>query len=249
MRKNPGLGNQPYLRIDMSLLGTAALAMWWNIAPEVRPEFEHWHSHEHFPERLGIPGFRRGSRWRSATGGQAIFVMYELESYAVLSSEHYLARLNAPTPWSTKMMPHHRDMVRSQSHVLESLGGSVAAYALTVRLSPQAGGESELQASLRSLMSTLVIRPGLTGAHLLKHETPPIAQTTEQKIRGASDRTADWVIVACGYDRPALEDLGKGDFGAPALTKLGAADQQICELFALSYSSVPADFHQVPGRP
>jgi len=41
----------------MSLLGTAALAMWWNMAPDVLAEFEDWHSHEHFPERLAIPAF------------------------------------------------------------------------------------------------------------------------------------------------------------------------------------------------
>jgi len=45
----------------MAFLGQAAVAMWWNIAPEHREEFEHWHSHEHFPERMGIPGFLRGS--------------------------------------------------------------------------------------------------------------------------------------------------------------------------------------------
>jgi hypothetical protein len=47
----------------MSLLGKAAVAMWWNVRPEQRPEWGDWHSHEHFPERLGIPGFRRGSNW------------------------------------------------------------------------------------------------------------------------------------------------------------------------------------------
>ena len=111
----------------MLLLGKAALAMWWDMAPEMRAEFEDWHSHEHFPERLAIPGFRRGQRWRSATGGDGVFVMYELEGHEVLSSPHYLARLNAPTPWSTSMMPHHRNMVRSQSRVLESCGGARGA--------------------------------------------------------------------------------------------------------------------------
>ena len=43
----------------MSLLGKAALAMWWDMAPEMKADFEDWHSHEHFPERLGIPGFLR----------------------------------------------------------------------------------------------------------------------------------------------------------------------------------------------
>jgi hypothetical protein len=45
----------------MSLVGSAAIAMWWNMAPDLRSEFEDWHSHEHFPERMSIPGFRRGS--------------------------------------------------------------------------------------------------------------------------------------------------------------------------------------------
>lgn len=94
--------------------------MWWDMAPAMRADFEHWHVHEHFPERLGIPGFLRASRWTSADGGEGIFVMYELRDHSVLSSAPYLARLNAPTPWSTRLIPHHRHMVRSQCHVLES---------------------------------------------------------------------------------------------------------------------------------
>ena len=67
----------------MSLLGDAALAMWWDMAPAIKSEFEDWHSHEHFPERLGVPGFRRASRWTCAEGGEGIFVLYELTSWAV----------------------------------------------------------------------------------------------------------------------------------------------------------------------
>jgi len=225
----------------MSLLGSGALAMWWNMASEMRSDFEDWHSHEHFPERMRIPGFLRGSRWSSATGGEGIFVMYELEDYSVLSSSHYLARLNEPTPWSTRMMPHHRNMVRSQSHVLESFGGGVAGHALTVRLSPESGREADLRASLRSLMQSLAVRPGMTGAHLLRHQTPAIAQTTEQKIRGQADQTADWVLVACGYDRLALAALSKEELGLVALKRLGADDRQISDLYGLSCSALPAD--------
>ena len=60
--------------------GTAAVAMWWDMAPALRSEFEDWHSHEHFPERMSIPGFRRGSRWAS-DDGEGFFVLYELEDY------------------------------------------------------------------------------------------------------------------------------------------------------------------------
>ena len=50
------------------MLGRTAVALWWDIAPETVREFEHWHSIEHMPERLSIPGFRRGTRWKSELG-------------------------------------------------------------------------------------------------------------------------------------------------------------------------------------
>lgn len=102
--------------------------MWWDTAAEVRADLEHWHADEHFPERLALPGFRRGTRWRSAAEGEGMFVLYELEHHATLSSPEYLARLNAPTPWSTRLMPHHRNMVRNQCHVIASHGGAVARH-------------------------------------------------------------------------------------------------------------------------
>ncbi len=224
----------------MALLGKAALAMWWNMAAEMRSEFEDWHSHEHFPERLAIPGFRRASRFTSARHDDSVFVMYELESYEILSSPAYLASLNAPSPWSMRMMPHHRHMVRCQARVLESCGVAVARQALTMRLSPAPGRDDDLRAALRSLVETLPLRPGLTGAHLLRHETPAIAQTTEQKIRG-SDQVADWVFVTLGYDPAALDALAKGELAEASLAALGAVPGPINGSCALSSSATPAD--------
>lgn len=223
----------------MSLAGKAALAMWWDIAPHVRSEFEHWHAHEHFPERLAIPGFLRGSRWHNADGGT--FVLYELADHAVLRSPAYLARLNAPTAWSTSLMPHHRHMVRSQCHVLESRGGLTARSVLTVRLAPMDGRESDLRAGLRRLSESAPTRPGVTGLHLLKHENPPIAATAEQRLRGLADGAADWVVIASGYDRDALADLGDGDLGDQALMALGAGPGASRGLFDLAYAAIGTD--------
>jgi hypothetical protein len=223
----------------MPMLGGAALAMWWDMAPAMLGEFEHWHSHEHFPERLGIPGFRRASRWRDARGGEGVFQLYELDGHEVLSSAPYLARLNAPSPWSTRMMPHHRHMVRSQCHVLASHGGVTARHALTVRLSPAEDGDG-LRARLQPLLADLASRPGLAGAHLLQHRAPPIATTTEQKIRG-NDTFADWVLVATGYDAAVVEALAQADFGASALAGMGAASGIVHGFFQLSYSATPPD--------
>jgi hypothetical protein len=215
--------------------------MWWNIAPEHREEFEHWHSHEHFPERLGIPGFLRGSRWSSADGGEGFFIMYELEAYETLSSEGYLSRLNRPTPWSTKMMPHHRDMVRSQCRVISSVGGGTAPYALTLRVSPAQGREDTLRAYFASVAHEFSASPGGVACHLLRTETPKIAATTEQQIRGGKDAVADWIVVAGGYDRAALESVQGGKLATSAIEVAGARPGAIAGLYQLSYTAVAGD--------
>ena len=212
----------------MAVHGSAALAMWWDMAPEMRAEFEHWHTHEHFPERLALPGFMRASRWADANGGDGFFVMYELESHASLSSPEYLARLNAPTPWSRKLMPYHSNMVRSQCVVLESAGAVTARQALTVRVSPS--DEANDRASIAQFISRIVGEAGIAGAHLLKTQAPKIAATTEQQIRGNADREADWIFVACGYDADALSRQGHDALAAGTRG-----------MYSLSLAMVPPD--------
>lgn len=215
--------------------------MWWDIAPAVRAEFEDWHSHEHFPERLGIPGFLRGSRWASAGGGERFFVMYELESYETLTSPAYVDRLNNPSPWSSKLFPHHRNMVRSQCRVIESHGSCIAGLMLTVRLSPSAQQSAGTQRALRAILPRTSLRPGLTGGHFLKTETPLMPLTTEQKIRGGRDVSADWIVLVSGYDAEVLEKLAQGELAA---SSLGVDDAEY-DLVRLSFAATARDISVV----
>ena len=175
------------------MLGKAAVAMWWDVAPEMRAEWEDWHSSEHMPERLAIPGFLRGTRWVALSGEPSYFVLYEVAQLASITGGAYLQRLNNPTPWSRKMMPHHLNMVRSVCALRAGWGGGLPQALATVRFSPQADALPKLPQG-----------KGLTGAHLL--ESQPMAgtpQTAEQKIRGG-DRTADWILLIGGYDVEAV---------------------------------------------
>lgn len=231
----------------MALLGKAALAMWWEIDAQHSIDFQHWHSHEHFPERLGIPGFRRATRWRQVDGGPGVLVTYELDDHSVLSSKDYLDHLNAPTPWSTRMMPLHRHMVRSQCEVLHSRGAYTASHTLAVRLSPRTPQPHDggLHVALRQLVNALPLRPGLNGAHLLCHRDPSIEQTTEQKLRGG-DRVADWVLLVAGYDRGVLRTLAESDLSMDSLNAIGA--HEITEgLYELAVSAVRSDLQDISG--
>jgi hypothetical protein len=187
-------------------LGQAANAMWCDVSADIRPEFDDWHSHEHFPERLSIPGFLRGTRWVAADGGEGIFTCYEAASPATLTAGPYMERLNNPTPWSRRMMPHHRHMVRALCRVEASFGGGFGQCLLTARFAPARGEEEALHRRLvGELLPSLPARKGLVCARLLR-SLPLPPQTAEQKIRGRDD-SADWIVLASGYDADAVASV------------------------------------------
>ena len=181
------------------MLGRAAVAMWWDISPQMQAEFEDWHSHEHMPERLAIPGFLRGTRWISLSGEPSYFVFYEVAELATITSGPYLERLNDPTPWSRKMMPHHLNMVRSLCVLRTGWGSGLPHTLATIRLSER--------------LSDLPKRKGLTGVHLLESQPMPGAPTTEQKIRGG-DGTSDWVLLVGGCDVEAVKTAATDEVDA-----------------------------------
>jgi hypothetical protein len=154
----------------------------------MRAEWEDWHSNEHMPERLSIPGFLRGSRWIATSGEPSYFVLYEAKDLSAITSGPYLERLNDPTPWSRKMMPHHRNMARTLCLVRQSRGGGL----------PHTLAKIPLAKPVRELPRG----QGITAAHLLEAQPMP-GQTLEQKIRGG-DATAPWVLLVGGYDPDAV---------------------------------------------
>ena len=231
----------------MALLGKAAVAMWWDILPAQREEFQAWHSREHFPERMGIDGFLRGSRWTHVDGGTGFFVMYELASYETLTSAGYLQSLNNPTPWSSKMMPHHLNMVRSQCQLLGSFGAGLGKAMLTIRLSPADGQTGPLQAWLENRLARLAESKGIVGAHLLQTRTPEAAMTQEQKIRGG-DAVADWIVLLSSYETEALQLALADELSPQRLEAAGALAGMTHGVYAFSFSLGKHDLKALPSR-
>ena len=224
------------------MLGRAAVAMWWDISPEMKAEFEDWHSHEHMPERLRIPGFLRGTRWISLSGEPSYFILYEAARLSTVTGGPYLERLNNPTPWSRKMMPHHRNMVRSLCRVRASFGGGVAHALATLRFSPAPGrGRSVSKWLATDILAALPGRKGLTSAHLLESQpTSAPAQTTEQKIRG-QDAAADAVLLIGGYDVEAVKAVVANELRADAFASHGALPGRIEGLYRSAFSLTARD--------
>jgi hypothetical protein len=190
------------------MLGRAAMLLFFDVVDGAIAEHDDWHTHEHLPERLSIPGFLRGTRWVALRSGQPrYFVIYEVAEVGVLTSEAYLERLNNPTPWTQKVMPHYRGMTRGFCAVAGRAGLGLGNTALVARFKPEADASW-----LRERMSELAARPGLGGCYLFE-SAAAAPMTREQSIRG-KDAGVHSVLVATGYDAEAVGGLERAEQGA-----------------------------------
>ena len=206
----------------MALLGKAAMLLSFDIAPEAAAEHDDWHTHEHFPERLSLPGFLRGSRWTAREGGPRYFVMYEVEGLETLASAAYLERLNHPTRWTAKMMPQYRGMNRGFCAITGSFGAGLGQAGLLARFKPAAGRNAALRNwLLEEELPALPAKPGLAGAYLFESALAP-QSTNEQRIRG-SDAPVDWALLVTGYEAGSVAALAEATHRQERFERHGAA--------------------------
>jgi hypothetical protein len=158
----------------MMIPGSAAMVLSFDIAPEAIAEHDDWHTHEHMPERLGIPGFVHGSRWLARSGAPRYLVLYEVEAIDVLASPPYLARLNDPSPWTARMMKHYVGMRRALCNVVAGSGAGMGGVAMLIRFAPVDGGAAALTDwLLQTVLPGLSARRGIASAHLFVSTLAP----------------------------------------------------------------------------
>ena len=217
----------------MALLGSAAMLLWFDVAPDEIPEHDEWHTREHFPERVGIPGFLRAQRWVSATSSPRYHILYEVADVGVLSSAPYLERLNNPTPWTSRMMPHYRGMVRGFCRREGGTGTVLGTTGVSVRFAAAHDADPALQTWLdRELIPGLASQRGFASAFLFRSDRAP-EMTAEQKIRGR-DAGVDRVLLATGYSADFMTELAATDLSADSFEAHGASPGTISRVYQLA---------------
>lgn len=130
--------------MDQDELGL--MAFWSDVDPAYG-RFREWHNCEHIPERVGIPGFRTGQRYRCTGPGRKFLMFYETAGPEVLQSRPYLHALNNPTPWTTEALHHFRNPLRNLYRKVGDEGArplSATPYLICVRfdLTDAVGGDA-----------------------------------------------------------------------------------------------------------
>lgn len=172
------------------------MAIWHDIAPEGRDAFYAWHGREHMPERAAIPGFVRGRRYIALEGMPAYFNLYETADLDVLTGADYLARLNAPTPWTTSTVRHFRNVSRSVCEVAFSEGPGDGGLVATWRYDVPDAAAAAHRARAAARLSAVAKETDVAAAHLLVADTQGSAiETAEKRARADATLIPRWIVV------------------------------------------------------
>ena len=151
----------------MPLKGSAFLALWNDIEPQRRTEYDAWHTFEHVPERVGIPGFIRGRRYVARERSeQRYFTLYELGGLEALEGVDYVDVVERPTDWSASMRPSFRNVIRHPCTTVVSLGQGVGGSISTLRFGIASTGQKVDVDTARAVLGPLLETVQITAAHL-----------------------------------------------------------------------------------
>lgn len=207
------------------MIGGAALGIWIDVDAGALEDFNAWYREQHIPERLGVPGFRRGRRYEATGGGPAYFTLYETDDAAVLSSAAYLARLNSPTEWTRRVLPAMRTMIRNAYRLVAASPepASPATRLLTVRVQPHSGRGPYVRAWLANdAVSTVSALDGVAGVAVYESDTSGTSVVTEErKLVGAEVKAAPPFLALCEL-HPSADAAALQTFWQSWATKIAA---------------------------
>ena len=166
--------------------GQAVLAIWVDIDPADDALFEHWHSREHAQERVGCPGWLRGSRFKGVDNPGRYLLFYDAETAAAFESPEYYARLGNPTEMSRAIFPKFRDTWRTVCTVEQRWGEGIGAAVLTLRSTVGNTAPFDTLAGLQTARVDMLAGQANLGQ----------AHTAEKDLRAAPDQQIERALVA-----------------------------------------------------
>ena len=189
----------------------AFLALWNTISePALQPEYESWHTFEHVPERVGLPGFIEARRYRALAGSQTppgYFTCYWLETVDALNSPQYAEVFASPTPWSARMRTELRDFLRLPCTLGGAYGQSTASRLATLHLR----GETQAFAAVVSRELAQWVEAGLLvcaqWGSAAQTQAVPIANRSSAATAGSAE--GEFVVMLQGLDSSVLREQAR----------------------------------------
>lgn len=175
------------------------LAIWSDVDAADESDYLHWLTREHVHERLSVPGFLAARIFRADAAGRARFlIFYRLLDGETVSSEAYLERLNAPTPWSQKVMPRLKNFVRGGGRIVQECGSGTGGYVAPVLIA-----RDELP-GYREAAAEIAKADRITATRLFEVDRTSSEIQTNEKAMRAGDGSFEAMLLIEALDEREL---------------------------------------------
>ncbi|TPQ40281.1 hypothetical protein C2U70_05525 [Bradyrhizobium guangdongense] len=208
--------------------GAGFLAIWSDVETSDLTDYRHWLTREHTTERVTTKGFLASRVFRAARDDvNRFFILYELEAPEVLDGEAYLARLNAPTPWSQRIMPKLGNFIRGGGVMAARAGRGEGATIAALRIEKLPDDRGQLANALVACDGIAAVQIGVTD------EARTSVRTAEKGMRRNEGFFAGLLLIEA-LDVAALRSaLRKADEIAPDVLALASEPEIYQAMFAL----------------
>jgi len=201
-------------------MANGLMAFWADIDPDYVLRYQQWHSCEHIPERVSIPGFLAGRRYRAMDDVPRFLMMYETEGPQVLTSAAYMAALNAPTDWTREALTHFRKPVRTVYSILAAEGGGAGITAPYVRTMRFDLSDASAEARLAAWTSAAAATAGVKQVRVWKSDAAGSnVATSERAIYGGGPGKQAFVALIEFSAPPGADPIAAGDAVEPHVSE------------------------------
>lgn len=222
----------------MPLEGKAFLALWNDRSPD-RSDYDVWHSREHVPERLTVPGMIRAVRYANGKGDlPRYFTLYVLEDITVLNRPEYVHLLNNPTSWSRSMRPDFSRFFRLPCRTETSTGAGVGGWAVLCLVTEQPDDDA-----LAAMIDELTGQAPVTAVHYGVRDESSADVPFSIGVDNTDEPFA--VLMVEGFDEDALTNAVETVTSAYALRVNVSKATSYAVAFLLKAESAP-DVHPYP---
>lgn len=218
-----------------ALLGSGALMLWLDVAPELDRETDGWYIDEHLPERIDIGGYLRARRFVALAGAPAYLTLFEARTVAALASEGYLRLVGRISEQSQRIRAGFSNVVRNTFAVRQSRGRGIGAVVASLRLAPHHAAHAEAAAeALDAQVSQMLSQHGVVGVHWLQAAPEVRAQMDQVRVTGRSDARADYVLLVETTHVADAQAVRLHALSTATLERLGWAEQAF-GIYSLMY--------------